>query len=148
MIHVIFWVPFLIVIYPIATKLAYVAISYMVQVSSRSLTCNKITKLTPAQESKLANTKAFYDNIYQSLTSEVIKSSTLEVVTESTLQPLLQLFAMASTCGFTNQFTFSNLFSSAVFSNPLLFSIVTSLLSFVWSLTTYHTFIALQYEKL
>ena len=130
----IIWAPFLIALYPIATKLAYVPISYMVQVTTRSLAREKGSKI------ETAKTKTFYDDISQSLTSEVVKSSTLEVLTESTLQPLLQLYAMTSTCGFNTQFTFSNLFSSAVFSNTLLFSVVTSLLSFSMSMTTYHVY--------
>ena len=47
---------------------------------------------------------------------------------------------MTSTCGFSHKFEFTNLFSSAVITDPLLFSVVTSLLSFSWSMTTYHVY--------
>ena len=151
------WCPFLIAIYPIATKLAYVGISYMVQVTSRSLTGKKETPQEKSNlnkkevllssdksekekedQKKKVDEKTFYDRINRALSSEVIKSSTLEVVTESTLQPLLQLYAITSTCDFSHQFTFGNLFSTSLFSDALLFSIVTSLLSFSWSMTTYN----------
>ena len=112
----------------------------MAQVKSRALTSKKVKKLTAAQETALADTKIFYDRINQSLTAEVIKSSTLEVVTESTLQPLLQLYAMTSTCNFSDMFTSQNLLGPSLFTNSLLFSVVTSLLSFSWSMTTYHVY--------
>ena len=138
--HWIIWAPFLIVLYPIATKFAYIPASYKLHISSRSISCIKGKRQQVSEESKSTNTKVFYAGINQSLNSEIIKASTLEVVTESTLQPLLQLFVMTSTCKFSDQFTISNLFSSAVITNPLLFSVVTSLISFSWSMTTYHVY--------
>ena len=133
------WIPFLIILYPIATKLASVYVSYKVQVISRAISCKKKSEATTERSAQILNqSKLFYDEMNQSLNSEILKSSTLEVVTESTLQPLLQLYANTSTCGFSETFTFTNLLSWSMLSNPLMFSVVTSLITFSWSMTTYH----------
>ena len=123
--------------YPVATKLVSVLVSYKVQVTRRAASCKRKEKLTAETEEKLNKSKQFYDELNQSISSEIVKSSTLEVVTEATMQPLLQLYASTSTCAFSEDFTLSNLMSLAFLSNPLMFSVITSILSFSWSMTTY-----------
>jgi len=138
-INSIIWLPFLIIAYPIATKFINVPISYIIETTSRHIKVRDRVKMVKKNIDydellKFDVTKAFYDEISRPLNSEVTKSSTLEIVTESTLQPLIQLYAVTSTCRFSYEFTFG----LSIVSSPLFFSIVTSLLAFSWSMTTYN----------
>merc|ERR1712018_393390 len=85
------WIPLVISLYPIATKLAFLCLEYKIIVMTRSLSTTKKTDLN------LNVTNDFFKNILRTVTSEMIKSSILEVVPEATFQPLLQLYSL--TCG-------------------------------------------------
>ena len=79
------WTPFLIVLYPIATKMAFVFLEYNIFVNGRAInTTNKdVTKLS-VKNNKL---KKFHTTII----NELVKSSTLEVVAKYQRRGRLQI---------------------------------------------------------
>ena len=129
------WVPFVIVFYPIATKLAFVLLEYNIFVNGRAL------NITLKNDSELYNKNNKLKKYHTTIINELVKSSTLEVVTEATFQPLIQLYSLfASNSSIYKTFDPENLLDNSITTNAQVFSILTSIVSFCWSMTAYHAY--------
>ena len=127
------WTPILILFYPIATKIAFMFLEYHIFVNARAL--NTTSKNVPKLYVKNNKIKRFHITII----NELVKSSTLEVVTEATFQPLIQLYSLIDSNPYES-FDPSRLLDNSFTSNAQVFSILTSIISFCWSLTAYHAY--------
>ena len=123
------WIPLVITFYPVATKLAFWYLEYKISVITRALTTSQRNDLS------LNSSNDVFKKLSRTITSEMIKSSTLEVVTEATFQPMIQMYFLTGCKTF-----YDNMSLDSFYSNIQVRSVITSIASFAWSMTTYHVY--------
>ena len=111
-------------------------LQYNIYVNGRAL--NTIKK----DNIKLHAKNNYLKSIRTTIIHEMVKSSAIEVATEATFQPLLQLYALiASNPNIYEEFKLLSILDSSIAYNFQVYSILTSIASFCWTMTAYHVYV-------
>lgn len=133
------WVLILVTIYPIITKRLYA--KYEFEIIKLNRKCEIMDKERNAcLYHSLVVAKSRLQKKHEYITQQMIISSVAEVVTEATLQPIVQLYSLSSMCTFLANISYERIVSFEFIINPQFRSVLTSIVGFAWSLTSYHVY--------